>query len=163
MVKVECHEGGLGNRRYSTQETLDNCLYKGKSKVNLPSTNNWKQKMLESAHQSWPCDFACCCPTSWLAGWQNDNSFVVLRFCLGIRKWAGALHASPTSRSCLHLIGLSVYWMNSANSQSTTWEQILNLCTRTQKYSLWHLQTCQQQHPACSSSAPVLSQLPATS
>lgn len=45
-------QGGLGNRRYSTQETLDNCLYKGKSKVNLPSTNNWKQKMSESAHQS---------------------------------------------------------------------------------------------------------------
>lgn len=54
---------GLGNRRYSIQETLDNCLYKGKSKANLPSTNDWKPKMLGSAHQSWPSDFACCCPT----------------------------------------------------------------------------------------------------
>lgn len=172
--KQSVTKGGLGNRRYSIQETLDNCLYKEKSETNPPSTNDWKQKMLGSGHQSWPSDFACCCLTGWLAGWQNDNSFVVLPFCLGILRllanYAPAFEvswcthvASPTSRTCLLLLGLPVFWMNSANSQSTTWEQILSLCRRTQKYSLWHLQTCQQQHPACSGDAPLLSQLPASS
>lgn len=167
MVEVECHEGGSVTEGTPFRKLLTIASTKG-SKVNLPSTNDWKEKMLGSAHQSWPSDLACCCPTSWLAGWQNDNSFVVLPFCLGILwllanythafevSWLHS-HSSPTSPAYFLFIGLPVFWMNSANSQSTTWEQILNLCTQTQKCSLWHLQTCQQQHPACSGDAPVLS------
>lgn len=51
MVEVECHEGGSVTEGTAFRKLLTIASTKG-SKVNLPSTNDWKEKMLGSAHQS---------------------------------------------------------------------------------------------------------------